>query len=60
MVSLTSAHTPETRGLIGAAELDAMRPTAYLVNTARGPVVETVALSAALEDGRDSPAPHSM
>ena len=39
-----SVHTPltdETRGLIGEAELRAMKPTAYLVNTARGPIVDT-------------------
>jgi glyoxylate reductase len=44
--------TPETRGLIGAAELDAMKPTAYLVNTARGPIVDTAALAEALRHGR--------
>jgi D-3-phosphoglycerate dehydrogenase len=50
-----SIHVPlteETRHLIGPAELAAMRPGAVLVNTARGPVVDTLALAAALRSGR--------
>ena len=51
-VSIHAPLTPETRGLIGAAELERMKPTAILVNTARGPMVDTDALAAALRDGK--------
>lgn len=40
-----------TRGLIGAKELRAMKPTAYLINTARGPIVQEAALIEALREG---------
>jgi glyoxylate reductase len=50
-----SIHTPltdETQHLIGADELDKMKPTAVLVNTSRGPVVDEEALADALADQR--------
>lgn len=51
-VSLHVPLTPETNGLIGRRELALMRPASYLVNTARGPVVDTGALYDALAEGR--------
>jgi lactate dehydrogenase-like 2-hydroxyacid dehydrogenase len=50
-VSLHCPLTPETRHLIDADALARMRDDAYLVNTARGPVVDEAALAAALRDG---------
>jgi glyoxylate reductase len=50
-VSMHTPLTPETRGLIDADALRRMKPTAYLVNTARGPVVDTEALAAGLHAG---------
>lgn len=51
-VVLACPLTEETRGMIGAAEIGAMKPTAFLVNVARGPVVDEAALVAALQEGR--------
>ena len=51
-VVLACALTPGTRGLIGAQALARMQPGAFLVNVARGPVVDEAALVAALEANR--------
>jgi lactate dehydrogenase-like 2-hydroxyacid dehydrogenase len=51
VVTLHCPLTPETHHLIGADELRAMKPTAVLVNTARGPIVDEAALVDALKNG---------
>lgn len=51
-VALHCRLTDETRGLIGARELALMKPTAYLINMARGPVVDHIALVQALTERR--------
>ncbi|HML22482.1 MAG TPA: D-glycerate dehydrogenase [Aggregatilinea sp.] len=50
-ISLHCPLTPQTRGLIGARELALMKPTAILINTARGAVVDSKALYDALANG---------
>lgn len=50
-LSLHCPLTPETRWMIGAAELALMKPSAILINCARGGLVEEAALVAALQDG---------
>lgn len=51
-VSLHAPLTAETRGLIGARELALLKPTAYLINTSRGGLIDHGALAAALAEGR--------
>jgi phosphoglycerate dehydrogenase-like enzyme len=52
IVSLHTPLTAETRGLIAARELGLMKPTAILINTSRGGIVDEPALVAALREGR--------
>jgi glyoxylate reductase len=51
VVSLHAPATPETRGLIGSREAELIGPEGVLVNTARGPLVDSDAVAAALESG---------
>ncbi|WP_344682344.1 D-2-hydroxyacid dehydrogenase family protein [Saccharopolyspora taberi] len=52
VLTIHSVLSERTRGLVGAEELALMRPTAYLINTSRGPIVDEPALRAALHEGR--------
>lgn len=54
IVSIHTPLTPETKGLIGKKEIGLMKQGAILVNTSRGPVVDTQALADALNAGRIS------
>lgn len=51
-VSLHIPATPETKHLLGAEQFVLMKPTAYLINTARGAVLDEAALAVALEKGQ--------
>lgn len=51
VVSLHLPQTPETKGMIGEAQIRAMKKGAYLINNARGTIVDIPALAAALKDG---------
>lgn len=50
-ISIHAALTPETRGMIGSNELSSMKRTAYLINCARGEIVQGAALAQALKAG---------
>ena len=52
MVTLHCPLTPETTGLINASRLASMKPTAFLINTGRGPLVVEADLAEALNAGR--------
>ena len=52
IVTIHLVLSERTRGLIGARELGLMKPTAYLINTSRGPIVDERALIAALQQGK--------
>ncbi|HEY6145619.1 MAG TPA: D-glycerate dehydrogenase [Solirubrobacterales bacterium] len=52
VVSLHCPLTPETHHLIAASELEAMKPSAVLINAARGPIVHEAALAEALAEGK--------
>jgi glyoxylate reductase len=51
-VVVNAAYTPETHHLIGPRELNLMKPTAYLINTSRGPMIDEAALADALQKRR--------
>lgn len=52
VVTIHQVLSDRTRGLVGAPELGLMKPTGLLVNTSRGPVIDTPALVSALAEGR--------
>jgi phosphoglycerate dehydrogenase-like enzyme len=52
ILSVSCPLTPQTHHLVNAARLALMKPTAYLINTARGPIVDQKALTAALQERR--------
>jgi len=52
ILTIHSVLSPRTRGIVGARELGLMQPTALLINTSRGPIVDEAAVLAALRDTR--------
>ena len=59
IITIHLVLSDRSRGLVGARDLALMKPTAYLVNTSRGPIVDEKALIAALKARSRSPAPGS-
>jgi len=51
-LAVTAALTPQTRGMVSADVLRALKPTAWVINIARGPIVDEAALVVALEEKR--------
>ena len=51
VISINCPLTPDTHHLVNTSRLSQMKPTAYLINTARGPIVDQVALTQALRNG---------
>ncbi|MBS0242233.1 MAG: D-2-hydroxyacid dehydrogenase family protein [Proteobacteria bacterium] len=51
-ISIHLVLSDRSRGLVGARELGLMKPTACIVNTSRGPIIDGAALAAALKEGR--------
>ena len=51
-ISVHLVLSDRSRGLVGARELALMKPTAFIINTSRGPIIDANALAAALRDGR--------
>ena len=52
IVTIHTPNTPATRGLIGRDQIALMKPSALLINCARGPIVDSAALADALNEGR--------
>ena len=52
LISVNLPMLPETKNLVGARELGLMKPTAYILNLARGPLWDEKALESALRDGK--------
>jgi phosphoglycerate dehydrogenase-like enzyme len=52
ILTIHSVLSPRTRGIVGARELGLMKPTALLINTSRGPIIDEKALLAALREKR--------
>jgi phosphoglycerate dehydrogenase-like enzyme len=52
ILTIHSVLSPRTRGIIGAREIGLMKPTALLINTSRGPIVDEAAIIAALREKR--------